>query len=57
MENKEKESDYIGWYIFVGFMFIGIGVDSVLKNPGIGTMIGMGTGFLASAIYDAKKIK
>lgn len=55
MENQEKNNKNIGWYIFTGCMFIGIGIGLAMDKPGVGTMIGMGVGFLASALYKGEK--
>ena len=55
MENQD--SDHIEWYLFVGCMFIGMGLGEAFDNTGVGTMVGMGVGFLASAIYKGEKKK
>ena len=57
MENQDKKKDEIDWYIFVGCMFIGMGIGAALDKGGVGTMVGMGVGFLASAIYKGEKSK
>lgn len=55
-QNK-KDSDHTGSYIFVGCMFIGMGIGMALGDTGIGMFIGMGVGFLASAMYKSEKNK
>ncbi|WP_333600152.1 hypothetical protein [Flavobacterium sp.] len=57
MENQNKDNNKIAGYIFVGFMFVGIGIGMAFHKAGIGTMVGMGVGFIASAIYRAEKNK
>ena len=61
MENinkqEEKEGSQTGSYIFVGCMFIGMGIGMAFGNTGIGMFIGMGVGFLASALYKSVKNK
>lgn len=57
MENQEKKNNNIGWYLFVGCMFIGIGIGLAFDQAGIGTMIGMGVGFLSSAVYRSERNK
>jgi hypothetical protein len=39
--------------LFVAFMFLGVGLGLAVNNPGAGTLIGMGVGFLA--MFLAKK--
>ena len=41
--------------IFVGCMFVGIGIGMFFGETGVGTMIGMGVGFIADSIYSKKK--
>ena len=54
MENKIEN---ISWYVFIGSMFLGMGFGSLYGHTGTGTMIGMGVGFITSAIVEALKKK
>lgn len=56
-EQDKKDDNWTGSYIFAGFMFIGMGIGAAIGNTGAGTMIGMGAGFIGSAIYESKKNK
>ena len=40
--------------IFVGCMFVGIGIGMFFGETGAGTMIGMGVGFIIDTIYSKK---
>ena len=40
--------------IFVGCMFVGIGIGMLFGETGVGTMIGMGVGFIVDRIYSKK---
>jgi len=44
-----------GGVAFVGCMFLGIGIGMLVDSVGAGTLIGMGTGFLAMAILGKKR--
>ena len=57
MENQEEKNENITWYIFVGCMFVGMGIGAAFDKTGVGTMVGMGVGFLASALYKGEKNK
>ena len=52
--NKDKEKNKISGALFVGCMFIGMGIGYFTGNNGAGLFIGMGVGFLASAAYHAR---
>ena len=43
--------------MFVGCMFIGIGIGWMFGQIGIGTMIGMGVGFIVDKLYSKNKKK
>ena len=43
--------------IFVGCMFLGIGIGMLFGEPGVGTMIGMGVGFIVERLFSNKKDK
>lgn len=54
MENKENNSSNNSWFIFIGCMFVGMGVGAAINQEGAGTMVGMGIGFLASTFFKDK---
>ena len=37
--------------IFAGCMYVGIGIGMYFGETGIGTMIGMGVGFVVDSVY------
>jgi Na+/proline symporter len=50
MDNKQKKRSTIGGFVFVGCMFIGIGLGMYFREVTTGTMLGMGVGFLGLAL-------
>lgn len=54
METENKNNNKIAGTFFVGCMFIGIGVGMYFDKVSIGTLIGMGVGFIASAMAKSK---
>lgn len=54
MENNNKK---MGWYVFAGFMFLGIGSGIAFDKPEVGVMIGISLGFIATAVYNSEKSK
>ena len=57
MENQGKDTNKIAGTIIIGCMFLGIAGGMLMDKTGIGTLIGMGVGFLASAMYKSEKNK
>jgi len=40
--------------IFVGFMFLGLGIGMLFGNAGAGVIIGMGIGFILSELFERR---
>ena len=40
--------------IFVGCMFLGMGIGMYVGETGVGTIIGMGVGFIFRGLYSKK---
>ncbi|MES2412123.1 MAG: hypothetical protein V4535_11840 [Bacteroidota bacterium] len=57
MENQQKDTNKIAGTIFIGCMFLGIAGGMLMDKTGVGTLIGIGVGFLASAMYKSEKNK
>ncbi len=45
----------MGWGIFVGCMFMGMGLGVIFGNVGAGTLIGMGVGFMLSSVIRVER--
>ncbi|RKS02003.1 MULTISPECIES: hypothetical protein [unclassified Flavobacterium] len=56
-QNKNKEVNNLSGMIFVGFMFVGIAAGLFFHNTAVGTLAGIGVGFIASAMYRSEKNK
>lgn len=54
MEHQDKELYKTSGIIFVGCMFIGMGVGDIFDATGPGMFIGMGIGFIASAFFKSR---
>jgi hypothetical protein len=50
----QKNNNRLGGAIFVGCMFIGMGIGMYFNRMTVGIMVGMGIGFIGSAIARAK---
>jgi len=53
---KKKEAKIVG-FLFPAGLFIGLGIGLYYGRPDVGVLIGLGVGFLASAIYYIAKKK
>lgn len=50
----QKNNNKIAGAIFIGCMFIGMGIGMYIGKMTVGIMVGMGVGFIGSAIARAK---
>lgn len=48
--DKKKQTSTVAGVVFVGCMFIGIGLGMLYHRTAIGTMLGMGVGFIAMGL-------
>jgi hypothetical protein len=53
MKKKKSRSDDAGGMIFVGALMIGIGVGIFFGNPAVGTLVGLGIGFIFFGLVKA----
>jgi len=53
----DKNMNKVGGLLFVGCLFLGIGIGMYLGDVKIGTMIGLGVGFLVMAATRLKGSK
>ena len=49
------QSDFYKNPIFVGCMFVGMGIGMYVGETGVGTIIGMGVGFIGGGLYSKKR--
>jgi hypothetical protein len=49
-QTKRNRPINIGQYLFIGFMFAGMGIGGLLDNTSAGILIGMAAGFIAMAV-------
>ena len=52
---KTEEISNLGWYLFIGCMFIGMGIGTLFNQTDTGMLVGMGLGFIAYALASYKK--
>ena len=52
MEQIKEKNEALSWSVFMGCMFIGMGIGSWLGQTGIGLLIGMGVGYLAEGVIE-----
>ncbi|MCL9805697.1 hypothetical protein NAT51_09195 [Flavobacterium amniphilum] len=59
MENQDQNNNNIwgniGSKVFIGCMFVGMGIGMYMDKISVGTLVGMGVGFIASALLKAKQ--
>ena len=55
MENKKDKSkaDNVGGLVFVGPLMIGIGLGMYYGNTAVGTLVGLGVGFIFFGLVKA----
>ena len=52
-KKKESRSDVAGGLVFVGSLMVGIGLGILYGNAAVGTMIGLGVGFVLFGMIKA----
>ncbi|WP_300566416.1 hypothetical protein [Flavobacterium sp.] len=50
----QNNSNKIAGTLFIGCMFIGLGLGTYFDKTSVGILVGMGVGFIASALAKAK---
>jgi hypothetical protein len=55
MEQIKEGNDALSWSLFIGCMFIGMGIGELFNQAGVGMFIGMGVGYIAEAIIESNK--
>ena len=53
MKKSKSKSDTVGGLVFVGSLMTGIGLGIFYGNTAVGTMIGLGIGFILFGIIKA----
>jgi hypothetical protein len=51
---KESKSDSAGGLVFVGCLMVGIGMGLFYGRPDVGSLLGLGVGFILFGIIKAK---
>ena len=54
MEQVKERKEILGWAVFMGAMFIGMGIGSIFDQTGAGMLIGMGVGYIGELIIEAR---
>ncbi len=54
IDQKNEEASNLSWYIFIGCMFIGMGIGMAFGHTDTGVLVGMGVGFIAYAVIHYK---
>jgi len=52
-QKRESKSDAAGGLVFVGSLMIGIGLGMFYGNTAVGTMLGLGVGFILFGLIKA----
>ena len=53
MKKKKIKSNVVGGLVFVGALMIGIGLGMFYNQTAVGTMIGLGVGFILQGFIKA----
>jgi hypothetical protein len=53
VKKKKSKSDSAGGLVFVGCLMLGIGFGLLYGRPDVGTMVGLGVGFILFGIIKA----
>ena len=57
MEEIKERNETLSWSVFIGSMFVGMGIGMIFDQTGNGMFIGLGVGYIASAIIESANKK
>ena len=53
MDRRMKDNSTVGGVIFVGCMFIGLGIGMLYNKTAVGVILGLGVGFIVMGLIRA----
>ena len=52
MEDIKDRNEMLSWSVFLGCMFLGMGIGELFNHTGVGMFIGFGVGYIAEGIIE-----
>ncbi len=48
----KERNEMLSWAVFIGCMFLGMGIGEIYDRGGVGMFVGLGVGYIASALIE-----